>query len=74
MELQEPLWWNADRTKLLAKGDPDAAFAYGGTSTRVPLEQAVADGLVKAPKEKAAKAEAPAEKKPAAKKKAAAKK
>lgn len=53
VELQEPLWWNADRTKLLAKGDPEAAFAYGGVSTRVPLEQAKADGLVKEPKKKA---------------------
>jgi hypothetical protein len=53
VRLQEPLWWNADRTKIVSKGDPDAAFAYGGISTRVPLEQAKADGLVKETKKKA---------------------
>jgi hypothetical protein len=56
VELQEPIWWNADRTKLVAKGDPDAAYAYGGVSTRVPLAQAIEDGLVKEPKKKAKKA------------------
>lgn len=55
VELQEPVWTNHDRTKLVAKDDPEAAFAYGGVSTRIPLEQAKADGLVKEKKASAKK-------------------
>lgn len=65
VQLDEPVWWNADKTKLVAKDDPDAAHAYGGIATRVPREQAEADGLVKAKGKPATKQTKPAENKSA---------
>lgn len=49
VELQEPVWWNADGTKLVADGSPEASSLYGTTGDRLPLEQAIQDGLVKDP-------------------------
>lgn len=50
IEVQEPLWLNADRSKVLAEGDPEAAFLLATPGKRLSIEEAERYGLLKARK------------------------
>lgn len=69
VECKEPLWLTADRDRLVAGDDPEAAFLFATPGKKISREDAERYGLVKAPAKKApAKKEAsPAEDKQAAK-------
>lgn len=40
MELDRRLWLNADRTKVVEDGDPEAAFLLGNEGTEIPDDEA----------------------------------
>ena len=50
VEAGETMWLNADKSKLVADGDPDAAFLFTTPGKRIPREVAEQYGLVKASK------------------------
>lgn len=61
-EVGETLWLNADRSKVVADGDPDAAFLLATAGKRLSVEEAELYGLAGKAKAKAATKEAaPAE-------------
>jgi hypothetical protein len=62
VEADEKLWLTADRERVVADGDPEAAFLFATPGKRVSREDAERYGLVKSAKAKgAAKAKAEAE-------------
>jgi pyruvate/2-oxoglutarate dehydrogenase complex dihydrolipoamide acyltransferase (E2) component len=71
------MWLNADRTKVLEAGDPDAAFLFATPGKRITVEDAELYGLTKLAKEENPKEVKPADNKmvsgPSATKAAAAK-
>jgi hypothetical protein len=46
VEVKQRLWLNADRTQVVADGDPDAAFLYALPGWSVPRDEAIRYGLV----------------------------
>lgn len=58
VESEEALWLNADRSALVAEGDPEAAHLFASAGKRISREDAIRYGLVKPDKgDKAAQAE-----------------
>jgi pyruvate/2-oxoglutarate dehydrogenase complex dihydrolipoamide acyltransferase (E2) component len=55
-ETEETIFVNAAQDKVVPMDSPEAAFQLATKGKRIPLEQAVALGLVKAPEAKAVKA------------------
>jgi uncharacterized 2Fe-2S/4Fe-4S cluster protein (DUF4445 family) len=51
VELGEPMWLTQDRTRLVAKDDPEAFYAYGAAGKRISPEEAKSLGLIKESKE-----------------------
>lgn len=62
--VNEPLWLTADRERVVAAGDPEAASLFASAGKRISREDAERYGLVKAAAKKAAK-ESPSEDKQA---------
>ena len=48
--LEETIHVNADKSKVVAEDSPEAAYQLATKGKRIPMEQARALGLVKAPK------------------------
>ena len=57
VQTEERLFLTADRERIVAEDDPEAAFLFASPSDRVSVEDAVRYGLIKGK----AKAEVPAE-------------
>lgn len=55
VEARERLWLTADRSRVVADGDPEAAFLLAAPGQRIPIEDAERYGLVKPKKAAAAK-------------------
>lgn len=46
VEAVDPIWLNADRTKVVAEGDPEAAFLFASPGKRISVEDAARYGLI----------------------------
>lgn len=55
VETGEPLWLTADRERVVAEGDPEAAFLFASAGKRISREDAERYGLVKSSRRAAAK-------------------
>lgn len=51
VEAEERLWLTADRERIVAEGDPEAAFLYASPGKRIDRLEAVRYGLVKRTKD-----------------------
>jgi hypothetical protein len=74
VQSEERLFLTADRERVVAEDDPEAAFLFASPSDRISVEDAARYGLIKSKAKAEAPAEAPAEAeepaKPAPKKRA----
>ena len=59
--LEETIHVNADKSKVVPEDSPEAAYQLATKGKRIPMEQARALGLVKAPKTEAKAVDAPPE-------------
>lgn len=68
IRLDRKLWLNADKTKVVEDGDPEAAFLYGIRGHLVPENEAIKLGAVPPPEEeplKPGEVEPPKKRRPA---------